>query len=111
MGRRLSVVRPRCDPSGTARTGFRAIAIYAGVILCVIAAGLLYAKLSEGGTVRSAETAVDTRPPTADQTAAFTSKPGRKHVPRPGISIAAVGDTMLGNTPELPSDPGPTSTT
>jgi poly-gamma-glutamate capsule biosynthesis protein CapA/YwtB (metallophosphatase superfamily) len=24
----------------------------------------------------------------------------------PGISFAAVGDTMLGNTPELPSDPG-----
>jgi poly-gamma-glutamate capsule biosynthesis protein CapA/YwtB (metallophosphatase superfamily) len=24
----------------------------------------------------------------------------------PGVSFAAVGDTMLGNTPELPSDPG-----
>ena len=26
--------------------------------------------------------------------------------PRPGVTLAAVGDTMLGNSPELPADPG-----
>src|SRR4051812_19116611 len=26
--------------------------------------------------------------------------------PRPGVTLAAVGDTMLGSSPELPADPG-----
>jgi hypothetical protein len=33
-------------------------------------------------------------------------KPGHRHDARPGVSFAAVGDTMLGNAPELPSRPG-----
>ena len=35
-----------------------------------------------------------------------SSANGGTNASGPGISFAAVGDTMLGNTPELPSDPG-----
>jgi poly-gamma-glutamate capsule biosynthesis protein CapA/YwtB (metallophosphatase superfamily) len=96
-----------------ARTGLRAIAICAGVILCVIAAAFLFAKLfDDGGTVRSAGSGGDTT--SAREAAAHPSKPGGKDGGGPGkrngaapvVSIAAVGDTMLGNTPELPADPG-----
>ncbi|MBS1887928.1 MAG: CapA family protein [Actinobacteria bacterium] len=37
--------------------------------------------------------------------AAPSPKPGH-HEARPGVTFAAVGDTMLGNTPVLPPDPG-----
>jgi poly-gamma-glutamate capsule biosynthesis protein CapA/YwtB (metallophosphatase superfamily) len=35
-----------------------------------------------------------------------SAKPAKPKHPAPGVTLAAVGDTMLGNSPELPADPG-----
>lgn len=89
------------------RVGAKAIAIYAAVILCVIAAGFLYAKLFGGGTVRSPGPEAGEATTTGREAASRSPKSGTgDHASGPGISFAAVGDTMLGNTPELPADPG-----
>jgi hypothetical protein len=90
------------------RAGAKAIAISTAVILCVIAAGFLYAKLFDGGTVRSPKPAAGGSTTTGREAAARSPKPGTGgHAASGlGISFAAVGDTMLGNTPELPADPG-----
>jgi poly-gamma-glutamate capsule biosynthesis protein CapA/YwtB (metallophosphatase superfamily) len=67
-----------------------------------------------GGTVREARDAGAGAPraPRLDLAAlhmTFTANGGKpvkpKH-PAPGVTFAAVGDTMLGNAPELPADPG-----
>ena len=83
-------------------------AVYAAVILCVVA-GFLAQRLFGGGTVRSAARG----PPAAagPETAAVGSEsPRPARVAGPGVTFAAVGDTMLGNTPSFPPTPAPTST-
>jgi poly-gamma-glutamate capsule biosynthesis protein CapA/YwtB (metallophosphatase superfamily) len=77
---------------------------------CVVAVDLL----GGGGTVRTPRHGSGTT--AAHEVAAdVNSKPGKDDgssanggtsAAGAGISFAAVGDTMLGNTPELPSDPG-----
>jgi poly-gamma-glutamate capsule biosynthesis protein CapA/YwtB (metallophosphatase superfamily) len=85
----------------------KAIVVYGGVILCVIAAGFFAQRIFGGGTVRSPGTGS-----VADghEAAAISSKPGAGKAgasnPGAGVTFAAVGDTMLGNSPELPADPG-----
>jgi hypothetical protein len=85
----------------------KAIAVYVGVILCVIGAGFFAQRIFGGGTVRSSEKSGRTD---ARETAAVSSKsnPGKPGASKAGagVTFAAVGDTMLGNSPELPSDPG-----
>lgn len=48
------------------------------------------------------------RPPAQAEVKSASHRAAESPAPKrdTGISIAAVGDTMLGNTPELPSDPG-----
>jgi hypothetical protein len=87
----------------------KAFAVFTAVILCTILAGFVAQRLFGGGTVRSTGSGGSTT--TGREAAARSSKPGTKPAKgdtpaAPGISIAAVGDTMLGNTPELPADPG-----
>ncbi len=83
----------------------KAFAMYAGLILCVIAAGFVAQRLFGGGTVRSPGAGGGTT--TGHEAAAHPAKPGKGDgSAESGISFAAVGDTMLGNTPELPADPG-----
>jgi poly-gamma-glutamate capsule biosynthesis protein CapA/YwtB (metallophosphatase superfamily) len=99
-----------CDTSLVKLAG-KAVAVYAAVILCVIAAGFLAQRLFGGGTVRSPGGAVSAGETEGRETAAVGSKPsqnqGQQNQGRQGgVSFAAVGDTMLGNSPELPSDPG-----
>jgi poly-gamma-glutamate capsule biosynthesis protein CapA/YwtB (metallophosphatase superfamily) len=71
-----------------------------------VAAGAL-----SGGTVRSAGQGGDTKGREAAAVDSKSSHDQRQNQPqRPGsqggVTVAAVGDTMLGNSPELPSDPG-----
>jgi poly-gamma-glutamate capsule biosynthesis protein CapA/YwtB (metallophosphatase superfamily) len=83
------------------RTGAIALAAVVGAGICVFAV----ASLLDGGTVRSPQDGSTA----ARETAAVTPKPDKPDKPgaaEPGVSFAAVGDTMLGNTPELPTDPG-----
>jgi poly-gamma-glutamate capsule biosynthesis protein CapA/YwtB (metallophosphatase superfamily) len=98
------------------------------LVSVVAVGGLLIAAnaLIGGGTVRSprhaaagttaareADAKVDVKPGTsagrvADGAAkdGGSSADGGTDAVGPGVSFAAVGDTMLGNTPELPADPG-----
>jgi poly-gamma-glutamate capsule biosynthesis protein CapA/YwtB (metallophosphatase superfamily) len=79
-----------------------AVALVIVAAIVVAAAGAL-----SGGTVRSSGTGGGTE---GREAAAVSSKPtaGKPGVSNPGagVTFAAVGDTMLGNSPELPSDPG-----
>lgn len=73
------------------------VAVLAGAALAATALGGCF-----DGTVRTPTEATKDVP-------ARGTKPERRAEPKPsasrGITIAAVGDTMLGNTPELPPDP------
>jgi poly-gamma-glutamate capsule biosynthesis protein CapA/YwtB (metallophosphatase superfamily) len=82
------------------------VAVIVGVVLAISWVG--------DGTVRSPGAAVGTTDG-HEAAAKVDAKPGKRggsgtdggtSASGPGISFAAVGDTMLGNTPELPSDPG-----
>jgi poly-gamma-glutamate capsule biosynthesis protein CapA/YwtB (metallophosphatase superfamily) len=89
----------------------KAVAVYAAVILCVIAAGFLAQRIFGGGTVRSPGQAASAGETEGRETAAIDSKPSQGQGAQGqggtgGVTFAAVGDTMLGNSPELPSDPG-----
>ncbi len=71
--------------------GMRAVPALSALLACTGLCGCF------GGTVRT-PTAAEAPPQPA---------PTSAHHPKPptGISIAAVGDTMLGNTPDLPPEP------
>jgi hypothetical protein len=84
------------------------------LILFAAALGIVAKLTLEGGTVlpngvheAAATTPAGAQPkqPGGKHESGEPGKPGYKHA-EPGISFAAVGDTMLGNTPELPADPG-----
>jgi poly-gamma-glutamate capsule biosynthesis protein CapA/YwtB (metallophosphatase superfamily) len=85
----------------------KAIVVYIGVILCVIAAGFFAQRIFGGGTVRSSQKSggIDARETAAVSSKPSPGKPGASKAAA-GVSFAAVGDTMLGNSPELPADPG-----
>ena len=80
------------------RTGSIALVTVIGVGVAVVVG----ASLIGGGTVR------DPRSATAHEADVVTAKPDKKKpgASGPAVTFAAVGDTMLGNTPELPADPG-----
>jgi poly-gamma-glutamate capsule biosynthesis protein CapA/YwtB (metallophosphatase superfamily) len=86
------------------RTAAIALGVVAGAVACIIAA----ISLGGGGTVRSPRLSPAGGSPAAREAAALTSKPGGPGKPgtASAVTFAAVGDTMLGNTPELPADPG-----
>jgi Bacterial capsule synthesis protein PGA_cap len=89
------------------RTVAKAFFIYTGVLLCVIVAGFLAQRLFGGGTVRSPHPAREADSAGGDAAATEVADTGSgSHRQGPGVSFAAVGDTMLGNAPELPADPG-----
>ena len=83
-----------------------------GVVVVVGAAAILGGSLIAGGTVRdplrggTAVAGSDAR--TVDDVTSRPAKPDTRDpgTAKPGVTFAAVGDTMLGNTPELPADPG-----
>jgi poly-gamma-glutamate capsule biosynthesis protein CapA/YwtB (metallophosphatase superfamily) len=94
------------------RTGAIALVVVVGLGACV----LLVSSWIGGGTVRSSGDRATAATTDGHQAAAeVAAKPGKAggssanggtSAGGDGISFAAVGDTMLGNTPELPSDPG-----
>jgi poly-gamma-glutamate capsule biosynthesis protein CapA/YwtB (metallophosphatase superfamily) len=89
----------------------KAFAVYAAVILCLVVAGFLAQRLFGGGRVRSPGQATSTLATEGRETAAIGSKPSQDQgangkARQDAVTFAAVGDTMLGNSPELPSDPG-----
>ncbi|HEY5333676.1 MAG TPA: CapA family protein [Solirubrobacterales bacterium] len=89
----------------------KAVAVYAAVILCVIAAGFLAQRIFGGGTVRSPGEAVSAGETEGREAAEIDSERSQNQRVQGqggtgGVTFAAVGDTMLGNSPELPSDPG-----
>jgi poly-gamma-glutamate capsule biosynthesis protein CapA/YwtB (metallophosphatase superfamily) len=97
------------------RLAGKAVAVYAALILCVIVAGFLAQRIFGGGTVRSPGQAASAGETEGREAAAVGSKPsqgqgakggGQDQGRQGGVTFAAVGDTMLGNSPELPSDPG-----
>jgi Bacterial capsule synthesis protein PGA_cap len=83
------------------RAGAIAIAVVVTAGICVFAA----TSLLGGGTVRSPQSGSVGGSTGAQEADAVISKPSKGPVST-GVTIAAVGDTMLGNTPELPADPG-----
>jgi hypothetical protein len=89
------------------RTVGKAFVTFVGVIACVILAGFLAQRIFGGGTVRDPHPARESSSggsgAAAEEVADTDSKPGHGG---PGVSFAAVGDTMLGNAPELPANPG-----
>jgi hypothetical protein len=89
------------------RTVAKAFLIYSAVILCLVLAGFLAQRLFGGGTVRSSQAAREADSGDGAAAAAEVADTGSGSRPRgAGVSFAAVGDTMLGNAPELPADPG-----
>jgi poly-gamma-glutamate capsule biosynthesis protein CapA/YwtB (metallophosphatase superfamily) len=82
------------------RTGAIAIVAVIGVGVAIVVTNSLIG----GGTVRDPRPG----PAAAHEAAAVTGKPDKTKpgANGPSITFAAVGDTMLGNTPELPADPG-----
>jgi poly-gamma-glutamate capsule biosynthesis protein CapA/YwtB (metallophosphatase superfamily) len=108
----LKVVLSECDTYLMKRTG--SIALVVVVVLGV--AAFAASSWIGGGTVRSSAGKQASATTDGQEAAAkVTSKPDKQDGSSPnggtnaggeGISFAAVGDTMLGNTPELPSDPG-----
>ncbi|HKZ12217.1 MAG TPA: CapA family protein [Solirubrobacterales bacterium] len=92
----------------------RGVAI--ALVTVVVAGGCVVAvnSLIGGGTVRAPRGAAALGTTAGHEVAAVNGKPGKDRgaganggtsAASPGISFAAVGDTMLGNTPELPADP------
>jgi poly-gamma-glutamate capsule biosynthesis protein CapA/YwtB (metallophosphatase superfamily) len=91
----------RCDTSPMKR-----IAAFALAALVVAAPVIVIVSVvSSGGTVRSPSRAGSRDGSEGRETAKVSSKPRRQNQDG-GVSFAAVGDTMLGNSPELPADPG-----
>jgi Bacterial capsule synthesis protein PGA_cap len=89
------------------RSAGKAFVTFVGVIACVILAGFLAQRLFGGGTVRDPHPVGGTSSSGRDASAEEVADTGSKRGPQgPGVSFAAVGDTMLGNAPELPADPG-----
>jgi poly-gamma-glutamate capsule biosynthesis protein CapA/YwtB (metallophosphatase superfamily) len=84
----------------------KAFLAWIGVILCVILAGFLAQRIFGGGTVRSGGEGRETAAVTGKQGGEGGSGKSGTQGSAGGVTFAAVGDTMLGNTPELPSDPG-----
>ncbi len=88
----------------------RRVALAVVVLLALIAGRFAYLAVS-GSSGSRADVAVTT-PPTSPATTAKTSPAGSATTtaaappPHTTVTIAAVGDTMLGNTPMLPPDPG-----
>lgn len=94
-----------------------------GVVTVIVVGGCVLAvnSLIGGGTVRTPRWAPAPATTAGHEVAAdVNGKPGKDGASSanggtsaagPGISFAAVGDTMLGNTPELPADPDAYSTT
>lgn len=72
------------------------------VLAPMCAAVLGAAACSGAGTSAGATMTAAAHPASAAATAASTAVPSRLAP----VTIAAVGDTMLGNTPELPPQPG-----
>jgi poly-gamma-glutamate capsule biosynthesis protein CapA/YwtB (metallophosphatase superfamily) len=114
---RREVVLRRCDTYPMKRIGAVALVVVIVAVACIVAAPSLIG----GGTVRSPRGTAGE--PVADLTRELAEDVSARRGPgngdgdgpganggtaaaAPGISFAAVGDTMLGNTPELPSDPG-----
>src|SRR4029077_14992860 len=107
----LKAVLPRCDTYAMKRAA--AITLLTGVVV----AGCLFAanSLIGGGTVRTPGHGAASGTSAGHEVSADVgSKPGKEGDPNAnggtsaagsGVSFAAVGDTTLGNTPELPSDP------
>jgi poly-gamma-glutamate capsule biosynthesis protein CapA/YwtB (metallophosphatase superfamily) len=117
----LKVVLRWCDTYRMRRGAAIALVTVVAVGCCVLALDLL----GGGGTVRTPrhgggttaghEVAADVKVNAGKDRGPGTDGAGKDGGPGdnggtsasgPGISFAAVGDTMLGNTPELPSDPG-----
>jgi poly-gamma-glutamate capsule biosynthesis protein CapA/YwtB (metallophosphatase superfamily) len=103
--RREDVLR-RCDTYAMKRTGAIALVVVLAVGACVLGVSLL----AGGGTVRSPRGSNGGGETVADVTSKSGKDGGGKNggtsAGGSGVSFAAVGDTMLGNTPELPADPG-----
>jgi poly-gamma-glutamate capsule biosynthesis protein CapA/YwtB (metallophosphatase superfamily) len=76
------------------------VSVLAVLVLVVVAKGFI-----SGGTVRSPRDGTGADMTKASEAADFDAKAGVGKS-GPGVSVAAVGDTMLGNGPELPADPG-----
>src|ERR1700759_1890378 len=113
----LKIVLRSCDTYVMKRTG--AIALLTTVVVVVFL--LVANSLIGGGTVRSPLPASASATTAAHEVAANVGgKSGKEGSGKDGgagsdggtsagadgVTFAAVGDTMLGNTPELPSDPG-----
>ncbi len=88
-------------------------------VMTLVALGgclLIVKSLTGGGTVRTPRHAASTGTTAGREAADEVNAPpdndgaasvdGGTSASGPGVSFAAVGDTMLGNTPELPADPG-----
>jgi poly-gamma-glutamate capsule biosynthesis protein CapA/YwtB (metallophosphatase superfamily) len=84
------------------RTGVIALVVVVGLGAAVLVGNSLIG----GGTVRLPHAGPGGRTEGDATVADVTSKPGKPGPGGPGITFAAVGDTMLGNSPELPADPG-----
>jgi poly-gamma-glutamate capsule biosynthesis protein CapA/YwtB (metallophosphatase superfamily) len=108
----LKIVLRRCDTYVMKRTGAIALLVMVGAGACLLVASSWIG----GGTVRSSRGSAAAGTSDGHEAAAdVAAKPGKDggssanggtSASGPGISFAAVGDTMLGNTPELPADPG-----
>jgi len=70
--------------------------VAAGVVLVLIVGGALF--FSGGRALRASVTTTSSTPVVTTSTPTTTTTP-------PTVTIAAVGDTELGNTPQLPPDP------
>jgi poly-gamma-glutamate capsule biosynthesis protein CapA/YwtB (metallophosphatase superfamily) len=112
LHRALKVVLRRCDTYLVKRS----VAIAAVAVFVVLGCVLAFGALIGGGTVRaplhaSASATTSGREVAADVAArpgedGSRSANGGTSAAGPGVTFAAVGDTMLGNTPDLPADPG-----
>ena len=82
----------------------RRTAVVALALAVVVAAGVAAAVGVSSSPGRAARTgSSETRPPTSTATATTTTEPDTR--PHGTVTIAAVGDTMLGTTPTLPPSP------
>jgi poly-gamma-glutamate capsule biosynthesis protein CapA/YwtB (metallophosphatase superfamily) len=81
--------------------------VLAVALVIVAAIVVVAARALSGGTVRSPGMGggTDGREAAAVSSKPNDGKPGASKAGA-GVTFAAVGDTMLGNSPELPSDPG-----
>ena len=82
----------------------RRTAVVALALAVIVAAGVAAAVGVSSSPGRAARTgSSETRPPTSTATATTTTEPDTR--PHGTVTIAAVGDTMLGTTPTLPPSP------